>query len=567
MLTDSVLLGSNSSLTDSFRLGDNRPAAAAAGANTTMNVVSTSESIVLDQSYYPTPTIAPNTNMDDNDEIVPSATSSHLPVLANVDASPMLGQDSLQNYSANPANQANQADQADLIDLADLDDPGNEHNSTVPVVGAEETLSKTPLLRKPVILVGTHDGRFHADEVMGVTFLKILYDLLGEKIQLFRSRDPDVLNKCDIVLDVGQVYDPSKRRFDHHQKSCSEIFYEEEQKKRSRVLLSSAGMTWKEFGKIIVELYLSSQYGDSVQASDYPNIIEQAYHKIYNNVVKETDAHDNGQSMIYEECDKPEIYRYKKNLDHGNTIAKLNNGVSKDTKADASTDEEVERRRKEAAERKNNQFVLATELTELTIRIHMDSILEEIVREVKDLPVLKKLFDERKVPYLLDIPNNVSSDPKLISKVDVKQELLYTVYYQEHSKVWSFGTMQVPGQQFVNRKNLLSIEALKERLTPEEFADVIFVHKNLFCGSAKNHDLAVKICMMSGQAPAPAPVPAPTIPAPAPVPATLSAANAKVTTDDETDNPNLRMVIMPAAASIVLLFIGYKLIKYALSDD
>ena len=35
----------------------------------------------------------------------------------------------------------------------------------------------------------------------------------------FRSRDEDVLNECDIVVDVGAVYDPDRHRYDHHQKS------------------------------------------------------------------------------------------------------------------------------------------------------------------------------------------------------------------------------------------------------------------------------------------------------------------------------------------------------------
>ena len=33
-----------------------------------------------------------------------------------------------------------------------------------------------------------------------------------------RTRDPAVLNTCDIVVDVGAVFDPDKKRFDHHQR-------------------------------------------------------------------------------------------------------------------------------------------------------------------------------------------------------------------------------------------------------------------------------------------------------------------------------------------------------------
>ena len=34
----------------------------------------------------------------------------------------------------------------------------------------------------------------------------------------FRTRDPALLDTCDIVVDVGGVYDPAKNRFDHHQR-------------------------------------------------------------------------------------------------------------------------------------------------------------------------------------------------------------------------------------------------------------------------------------------------------------------------------------------------------------
>lgn len=34
---------------------------------------------------------------------------------------------------------------------------------------------------------------------------------------LVRTRDPNKLADCDVVVDVGGVYDADKFRFDHHQ--------------------------------------------------------------------------------------------------------------------------------------------------------------------------------------------------------------------------------------------------------------------------------------------------------------------------------------------------------------
>lgn len=36
--------------------------------------------------------------------------------------------------------------------------------------------------------------------------------------EIVRSRDPAVLDPCDIVVDVGGEYNPSKHRYDHHQR-------------------------------------------------------------------------------------------------------------------------------------------------------------------------------------------------------------------------------------------------------------------------------------------------------------------------------------------------------------
>ncbi|MDP1608516.1 MAG: MYG1 family protein [Chlamydiales bacterium] len=62
---------------------------------------------------------------------------------------------------------------------------------------------------------GTHDGSFHADEVTACSLL-LLFDCI-DLSQVHRSRDPEVLKKCDYVCDVGGIYDPDQRRFDHHQ--------------------------------------------------------------------------------------------------------------------------------------------------------------------------------------------------------------------------------------------------------------------------------------------------------------------------------------------------------------
>lgn len=61
---------------------------------------------------------------------------------------------------------------------------------------------------------GTHDGTFHADEITACALL-INFGLVDRNL-IFRTRNESVLQKCEYVCDVGGIYDPAKKRFDHH---------------------------------------------------------------------------------------------------------------------------------------------------------------------------------------------------------------------------------------------------------------------------------------------------------------------------------------------------------------
>ncbi len=63
--------------------------------------------------------------------------------------------------------------------------------------------------------LGTHDGSFHADEVTAAALL-IVFNRIDSH-QIVRSRNLEVLKECEYVCDVGNVYDTSIKRFDHHQ--------------------------------------------------------------------------------------------------------------------------------------------------------------------------------------------------------------------------------------------------------------------------------------------------------------------------------------------------------------
>lgn len=109
--------------------------------------------------------------------------------------------------------------------------------------------------------VGTHDGSFHADEVTACALL-VVFDLI-DKDKIFRSRDLQELSRREFVCDVGGIYDPSIKRFDHHQSE-----YQGD--------LSSAGMIW---------LYMKEQGIVDLETYDFFN----------QSLILGVDAHDNGR--------------------------------------------------------------------------------------------------------------------------------------------------------------------------------------------------------------------------------------------------------------------------------
>ena len=64
------------------------------------------------------------------------------------------------------------------------------------------------------MLVMTHSGNFHADDVLAWALLSTF---LTEELELVRTRDKELLATGDLIFDVGGRYSPSDGQFDHHQ--------------------------------------------------------------------------------------------------------------------------------------------------------------------------------------------------------------------------------------------------------------------------------------------------------------------------------------------------------------
>ncbi|MBI1908402.1 MYG1 family protein [Candidatus Uhrbacteria bacterium] len=116
--------------------------------------------------------------------------------------------------------------------------------------------------------IGTHDGVFHTDEAMAVATVLFVHP----NATIVRTRDPKVLATCEILIDVGGEYDPSRGRFDHHQKGGAGEY-------EDGIKLSSFGLVWKEYGEQVC--------GDAVVAEE-----------IRRRLVAPVDARDNGQKPV-----------------------------------------------------------------------------------------------------------------------------------------------------------------------------------------------------------------------------------------------------------------------------
>lgn len=124
--------------------------------------------------------------------------------------------------------------------------------------------------KNKTITVLSHSSKFHPDDIFAVATLLVY--LKDKKVKIQRSRDMEVINKADYVVDVGGVYDPKLKRFDHHQIGGAG-------KRDNGVPYAAFGLVWKEYGqKICGSKYVAD--------------------KIDRVLVQPTDSNDNGLQFV-----------------------------------------------------------------------------------------------------------------------------------------------------------------------------------------------------------------------------------------------------------------------------
>jgi len=307
--------------------------------------------------------------------------------------------------------------------------------------------------------IGTHNGSFHADEALAIVLLKKLPEYTDWTI--VRTRDPKVIDTCDIVVDVGGVFDHSKFRYDHHQRGFAETMNSLDASKPWTTKLSSAGLVYQHYGRRVISQVLGLEEGDAT--------IEILFDKMYANFIEEYDGKDNGVNQYDGEA------LYTVNSTVGQRVARLapswnesSTGADFDTqfgKAMALVDEEF----LQALNSLYKSWLPARDIVKAALASRMEN------DPSGDIMVLPQFCPWKSHIYELEKELSTESAPIAIKYV----------LYEDSSGKWRIQCVSVNPASFENR---LSLPEPWQGVRDEKLSELsgipgcIFVHANGFIG-------------------------------------------------------------------------------------
>ncbi len=282
--------------------------------------------------------------------------------------------------------------------------------------------------------VAVHNGTFHADDVLAVAILRLLYP----KIKIIRTRDPEKFNKADFRVDVGRRYNPKTGDFDHHQNEFNK-------KRKNGIPYASAGLVWKHFGMKFVNS-------------------KEGFNYIDGKIIQILDAEDNGVQTYSTEIVHPYTL--------GNVIVSFNpNWQRRDSN-------------------KDKLFEKATLFTKNLLKREIDfangmTKADKIIKDTISKSNGKYLVLDHVMPWKKIVINNSnikfvlhqqSDGDWFASAVPVKENSF------ENRKLFPKKWAGLAG------KELAQITGVE---------DSIFCHKNLFAAGAKSKEGAIKLVEMA----------------------------------------------------------------------
>ena len=284
-------------------------------------------------------------------------------------------------------------------------------------------------------IFGTHSGAFHADDVFALATLSMLYP----EYEIHRSREPEVWDKCDFLVDVGGVYDHEKRIYDHHFKNGPAY--------SDGLPMSSIGLVWYHYGAQVC--------GSKIVAD-----------RVCKKIIRQLDANDNGVSLSKKIEGAPNV----REVSLAGSIAMMN--PVDHSKADEVFAGEVVRAR----------LLLNSAISKA--KHWMDS------RQGLKTALASALAEKR--AYIM-VPEDCNWAEHLFNSAD-NDKILYAVY--PHGEKWYIRTVPSRPGDFSNRKDLPHTWA---GLRDEGFSeaagvpDGIFCHHGLFICATGSRESTIKL--------------------------------------------------------------------------
>ncbi|MCB2355512.1 MYG1 family protein [Clostridium estertheticum] len=287
--------------------------------------------------------------------------------------------------------------------------------------------------------LGTHSGKFHADDVMATAILRLL---LGD-IKVIRTRDEEVLKKLDFVYDI------SLGEFDHHQLD-KEI-------RENNIPYAASGLVWREFGSRVIQKFNSEfDEDDIISIFDY----------IDKTLVQGIDAIDNG-------IDSKSEFKVTSISD---IIQNFNPTWDDDSSKDDAFEEAV-------------GFAIVV----------IKRIISRQVSVIKARDIVNKGFQNREVNEIMVLKNGCPWLQQLL-KIDINSEVLFVISPGDNNAEYKIQTVKKTAGTFEARKDL--VESIRGKSSEEinsiiKIDDAIFCHKAGFIASTKSLTSALKIAKLS----------------------------------------------------------------------
>ncbi len=280
----------------------------------------------------------------------------------------------------------------------------------------------------------THNGSFHADDVFATATLSLLHD---GKVEVIRTRDPEMIKTGDIVFDVGAAYDAEKNLFDHHQAGGAG-------KRENGIPYAAFGLVWKKFG------------AETCGSEEVANMIEER-------LVQSVDAYDNGFSLA--KTVLPDVYPY---MIDSVIFSFRPTWKEKGTDEDAQFSEAVNFAKQ----------LLLREIHRATDRLEGMNKVKEIYGRSADKKIIILDDDYPWSEVLGEFP-----------------EPLFVVHPRNDGK-WEAAAVRVNRFEFKNRKDFPNSWAGKRDQDLAEVSgvpDAIFCHNNVFTAVAGSKEGAIEL--------------------------------------------------------------------------